>query len=467
MNMRHIYSKKVSAMRQNQDSIFWAFIQKVVNLVYKWAGRGTMDERKFYSMVELRDDWAFSHLTRAETNEVAHSYHKYPAKFIPQLARVLIEKYTDEEDLIWDPFCGSGTLNLEAFRTNRHSIGTDISPIAVLISRVKTTPLEPEMLSRYSEELLKDINTHMIQSEAFYISEGVLNGNVDVLKKWFSKNSLRELGHILWHIKEKKAKKKYREFALCTFSSVLKKSSYWLNSSIKSQIDPEKEPEKPLFYFKKQLKSMEKANNLLYSEVKNNHPKVRIFKHNARHRLPSKIQKMDCIITSPPYVVSYDYSDIFKLSTYVLFYHPDYRQFRKTFIGTPLRKNGQRCFNISAPAQPIVNSIRDTGIRRSLAEYYRDMSVFFKNVKNHLKKNGRLIMVVGDTELRGVKIPNAYLLTKIAIEIGWSLERIYERKIPVKILPAFRDTITGKFTNKENSNCLERYKQEYILALRR
>ena len=426
-----------------------------------------MDEKDFYSMTEPKDDWAFSYLSRAETKEFSHSYHKYPAKFIPQLARALIEEYTDKEDFILDPFCGSGTLNVEAFRTNRNSLGTDINPVAVLISRVKTTPLEPEALSSYKEELLKDLHTPTIQSEEFYRSNGVLNGNVDMLKKWFSNDSLLELGHILWYIQEKRTEKKYCEFALCAFSSILKRSSYWLNSSIKSQIDPDKEPEKPIFYFERQMKAMEKANELFYHENDDNPTQVHIFEHNAKHRLPSKIQKPDCIITSPPYLVSYDYSDIFRLSTYFLFYQPDYRQFRWAFIGTPLQKDDLRHFKFSVPCLQLINSITDKGIRRTVTEYYKDMGLFFKNASYNLKENGRLIMVVGDTKLRGVKIPNAHLLTEIANRFGWTIEKVYERVIPVKILPTFRDAISGRFTNRDNPNCSERYNKEYILIFRR
>lgn len=435
--------------------------------VHNLVGCGTMDEREFYSIVESQGAWAFSHLSRAETKEVTHSYHQYPAKFIPQLARALIENYTDVGDLIWDSYCGSGTLNVEAFRTNRHSIGTDINPTAVLISRAKTTPLEPAILSTYKRELLEDINANPIQSEAFYISKGALNGNVDVLRKWFSSDSLLELGHILWHIREKKSKRRYREFSLCAFSSILKKSSYWLSSSVKSQIDPDKKPEKPLVYFERQLRTMERANNIFYLENRNNKTEVEIFKHNAKHRLPSRVQQIDCIITSPPYLISYDYSDIFKLSTYSLFSRSDYGQFRKEFVGTPLKRSKLGHTKVLAPYQSILNSIGDVGLRRALTQYYEDMSMYFRNAHCTLKENGRLIMVVGDTKLRGVKIPNAYLLAEIANRIGWSLEAAYTREIPIKILPTIRDMTTGRFTNKANGNSSEGYDKEYVLVFRR
>ena len=426
-----------------------------------------MDKVAFYSMAESRDDLSFSHLTRSETREVTHSYHHYPAKFIPQLARELIECYTDKGQIIWDSYCGSGTLNVEAFRTYRHSIGTDLNPTAVLISRVKANPLDPEVLSKYTEELLEQISTGPVEEEAFYITQGALNGNIDSLRKWFSQDSLLGLTHVLWHIRAKKSGKKNLDFALCAFSSILKKSSYWLSSSVKSQIDPNRKPETPVLYFKRQLRTMEKANNLLYQENSANITSARIFRHNAKHRLPSIISPVDCIITSPPYLVSYDYSDIFRLSTHFLFPQPDYDQFRRAFVGTPLKRSGKKSVKIPALWRATVESINDPGIRRTVSEYYEDMSLYFRNAKYGIKKNGRLIMVVGDTKLREVEIPNAYLLADIATKNGWSLEETYARKIPVKILPTTRDITTGRFTNKANGNCSERYDKEYILVLRR
>lgn len=425
-----------------------------------------MNKREFYSRVEPRDDWAFSHLSRSETSEISHSYHSYPSKFIPQLARALIDEYTNKRDFIWDPYCGSGTLNLEAFRSNRHSIGTDINPISIIISRAKTTPIEPESLKKYIIRLLKQIESNKIQNRNYYISNAVLNGNVDLLKKWFSNRSLRELAHILWCINKLKNGKRYKEFSLCAFSAILKRSSYWLTPSIKSQFDPNKDPESPLLNFKRKIQNMEKRNKLFYEENLKKSTKVNIFRHNAKHSLFPKIRRFDCIITSPPYVVSYDYSDIFRLSTYFLFYQQNYIQFRKTFIGTPLHKNGRRHHNYSTPDELITNLISDTRTRRGVREYYKDMSIFFMNAKKHLKKNGTLILVVGDTELRGINIPNAYLLTEIAIELGWSIDKIFNRDIPNKSLPTLRDVSTGKFTNKNNHDHKEIYNREYILVFR-
>jgi hypothetical protein len=183
--------------------------------------------------------------------------------------------------------------------------------------------------------------------------------------------------------------------------------------------------------------------------------------------LPKRITEIDCIITSPPYLVSYDYSDIFRLSTYTLFPQRDYSKFRKSFFGTPLKRlrTGQR--SLLDFIKPTINSISEVGIGRTVTEYYIDITAYFHNAQHHLKKGGRLIVVVGDTKLRGVEIPNAYFLTEIGNRTGWSLEEAYTRDIPVKILPTLRDMETGRFTNKANGNWSERYSREYVLIFRR
>jgi len=53
--------------------------------------------------------WSFSDKTRKDTAYITHGYHRYPAKFIPQIVSRLAEKYTKEGDLIVDPFGGCGT----------------------------------------------------------------------------------------------------------------------------------------------------------------------------------------------------------------------------------------------------------------------------------------------------------------------------------------------------------------------
>jgi site-specific DNA-methyltransferase (cytosine-N4-specific) len=99
---------------------------------------------------ELRQyDWTFK---GADSREGVHSIHPYPAKFIPQIPRQLIEIYADSKsDVVFDPFCGSGTALVEGMKQGHPSIGVDLHPLACLISRVKTRPLPDDFGSRARE----------------------------------------------------------------------------------------------------------------------------------------------------------------------------------------------------------------------------------------------------------------------------------------------------------------------------
>ena len=74
-----------------------------------------------------------------------HNIALYPCKFIPQLPRWAIEKYSKEGDTVLDPFSGGGTTLIESRKSNRNVIGFDYNPYAVLISKVKSTYYEHQI----------------------------------------------------------------------------------------------------------------------------------------------------------------------------------------------------------------------------------------------------------------------------------------------------------------------------------
>jgi hypothetical protein len=76
-----------------------------------------------------------------------HSFHSYPARFIPEIPRAVIQELKPAPNtLVFDPFCGCGTTLVEAQLAGYASCGVDLNPIGCLISRVKTTALPPNFL---------------------------------------------------------------------------------------------------------------------------------------------------------------------------------------------------------------------------------------------------------------------------------------------------------------------------------
>ena len=60
----------------------------------------------------------------------------YHGNFIPQIPRQLILRYTKKDDVVFDPFVGSGTTAYEAENLGRHFVGIDIQP--ELVEHIKS-----------------------------------------------------------------------------------------------------------------------------------------------------------------------------------------------------------------------------------------------------------------------------------------------------------------------------------------
>jgi 16S rRNA G966 N2-methylase RsmD len=69
-----------------------------------------------------------------------HGFHSYPARMHPATAARLIGALSAEGGALLDPFCGSGTVLVEAMIAGRRAVGVDLNPLAVRLARVKTSP---------------------------------------------------------------------------------------------------------------------------------------------------------------------------------------------------------------------------------------------------------------------------------------------------------------------------------------
>ncbi len=88
----------------------------------------------------------------SNTKMFTHCYHSNPAMMIPQVAGRIIDKYGDKAELLFDPYCGTGTSFVEANLRNINSVGTDLNPLARLITTAKTSTPSIHELDLYLKE---------------------------------------------------------------------------------------------------------------------------------------------------------------------------------------------------------------------------------------------------------------------------------------------------------------------------
>lgn len=82
-----------------------------------------------------------------EPGELTHGFHTYPARFHPLLVRRLLAAEPEARRVL-DPFAGSGTTLIEAALAGRQALGTDVNPLAVELARLKATPRPAAWIAR-------------------------------------------------------------------------------------------------------------------------------------------------------------------------------------------------------------------------------------------------------------------------------------------------------------------------------
>jgi hypothetical protein len=437
---------------------------------------------KFYTPAEIIElfqstpidkDWSFTEYKPSDTSKLTHCYHRYPAKFIPQLVEKLMDEYliSIKEPHVNDLFMGSGTTIACATSRGYRASGTDINCISELITRVKSTPINPVILREKTEKLFADLS--FLESETLFfthIKPYIPKANVERIDYWFKPEVKEELGIILARIKEEPDINIQNFFIVC-FSHILKTVSIWLMGSTKPTRDFNKKIQKSIVCFKKHLKKMEKRNKEFWTIVPDNTRNnldlyLNIKRGNAKNQ-PIDDETVDIQITSSPYVTSYEYADLHQLSTLWLEYAADLSEYRKEFIGTAYKQYEDRQLKTKI-AQSIVNqmSVKDQKMAKAIEAFFIDMQECFDETYRILKPGGRCCYVIGNTALRRVEILNAEVFAESMQYSGLIIDRIIKREIPSKILPQKRDAETGKFA-KNGEEDFYAYPTEYIVIGRK
>ncbi len=418
-----------------------------------------MIETRFEN-INVSPEWCFKNAR--STEQWTHGYHRYPAKFLPNLVQKLIEEYTTEDDLVADLFAGCGTTLVEAKVHGRNSIGVDINPVAELITKVKTKPIEPSELQKEFKAIVNSFEDFEINN----YSEISVHERIDY---WFTKEHKSKIAFLYDKILDIGDQHR-RDFFLVALSHVLKNCSRWLQSSTKPQIDPNKIPTDPFGAFRSHANQMIKKNSEFYNQLNSKNrlgTKCEIRLEDAR-KTSIETNSVGAIITSPPYVTSYEYADIHQLTGYWYEYISDLGEFRKSFIGTFYSLNKEiECE--TTIAQEIVGSLisKDMRTAKEVANYFNDMQSVAEEMYRILKKDGHVCIVIGNTTYKNVKIKSAEAFAEILEDLGFKIVEVIKRSIPNKLIPTIRDKDTGRFSKIGSANSKLVYPEEYIIIAKK
>ncbi len=416
------------------------------------------------SFRQLCSDWSWAKRSEAYT----HLMHRYPAKIFPYIPIFFLSSKTrvSKEATVLDPFTGTGTVLLESITHpcfKRNAIGIDINPLARLIAKVKTTPLNTTDLADIAKDLSQQVKTFSSEVEIPDFP------NRDI---WFKPHTQLELSKVLACI-DRIGDDDIRDFFYVCFSSIVRdvsladpkipppvllKPEKFKNEDRRKDVErlmKRKKYGSPLVCFRKiveknikRLESLNRIPEVTSGKVKSNVVwddarelkrgyslgKGRIDKSRAE---PIPAKSIGLVITSPPYINAQKYVRTTKLELFWLGLVDEKTivNLDKDMIGTE-RMNSRRFepfLSFGIPSQDrLMESIsrRDPVKARIVYEYFVDMLSVMREIHRVLENSGYFVLVVGDNKVCGIDVNTHDILSKLATqEVGFELESVLVDRI--------------------------------------
>lgn len=404
----------------------------------------------------MEEPWEFAD---ADTQDHVHGLHLYPARMIPQIADRLIKENSTSGQTVLDPFCGSGSVLAESLVLGRNAVGIDINPLAIIISKAKTSLIPPCVLeevfgevSRTARENISNNRRNKYKPNLYYFKN---------IYHWFNKNVVNDLSIIKESIDKTKASdESIRNLLKVCFSATLLKSSniafadnpYFARAKKGKAL--EKHTPNVLEVFEENLQDYRRRMKLFYEL----HPKnvsCRVIEHDSRN-MPLEDNSIDLIVTSPPYGEeshTMSYSRFAKLSLLWLGFSPrDVNRNQSKSLGGTLSVFR----DISPKLRNLYDELagKDTQRAKEVFSFFWDYKKCLEEMYRVLRSNTLACIVIGDRSASGLKVTNGEITKELGRLCGFNHKVTYHRKIPKKVLP--RSDYKVDLINEESIILLEK-----------
>jgi len=378
-----------------------------------------------------------------------HALHSYPAQCIPQIPQFFLEKNKPKEEgsIVLDPFCGAGTVLLEGLHNGWNSFGVDINPIASLISKVKTTPIDQKILTDSLDKISKEFNSVK--------SSDLIKPHFENISYWFSDQVVDELTKIK-HSLNQIDNEDVNDFFKIIFSSILKRTSCAdprMYVPVRSKKEIHINPRWVWSFFSEKAKNGICKIAELNQILKNTKTASTVINADI-NKLKLEKNYFDMIITSPPYISAQKYVRSTRLEAYWLDIDKKTQlKINKDTIGSERidhHNYNELILTGHNKIDTVLNQIYEKNqIRAGItSKYFIDMECVLKKLYCILKENGKFILIIGDNTVTGLTVPTSKFLMEISEIIGFKTKTILVDKINSRGMITKRNAAASMITHE-------------------
>lgn len=398
-----------------------------------------------YPLIDYTEKYESIMVFDKNKNVFVHRWYPFVEGYSKEFIESILNELPQKPQCVLEPFCGSGTTPVEMQNHDIRCYSFDVSPFMHLLAKVKMErTYDEDSFMRYvrlvSKKLSRSITT-IRETEPLPFGDTVVKPGLR--QKWnFHDSAIDGILEIRNAIRTTVDDNRYKNlFTIALASIIIKSSNMFRNGkclSYKKGWETRMLTRKDVHDF-----FLERLNSVFAEDIRiisKNTPLV----HNSEvcylgdvrehiNKVPDN--EIDLIITSPPYLNSRDYTDIYMLELKTLQLVNSYEDLRD-LRGSTIRSHVQVKYTDIAPIdndrlreclermKDCQTSTWNSDILNMICGYFDDMQILFKEFYQKVRTGGTIFFNVANSAYFGVEVPVDYIIADIASDVGFKVREI-------------------------------------------
>ena len=336
---------------------------------------------------------ALASVDGVEPDALTHGFHSYPARMHYMVARTLLASWGEPDMRVLDPFCGSGTVLIEARRAGLAAVGVDLNPVACRLAAVKVDRRGKAGIDRFEARARAVVEASLQRVSERVASRAPLSAEE---RQWYPPHVLRELAGLHTEIMAVDDQAD-REALRVVMSAIAVKFSKQRADTSDERVDLRIGKGAPTKFFGRKAEELAERWRALAEEVVAKSPRATVLEGDVRElsEVVGRRGPFQLVLTSPPYGGTYDYVE--------------HHARRYPWLG------------VSAKAM----RHRELGARSHLekgkgakARWNEEVTEMLRAMAAVLDRGGRIVLLVGDGHVGGARIEAVPQLQQLASSAG-------------------------------------------------